>query len=130
MKAINFERTRSRQSVPMAKRIEALISEEKPFFECRNGTRLPVDARDLEKVRALLDEDQLVQLSLPIYVKTAPSLGHGFHRLLGVDSGSTMERLHNEIVFGILEIEPRSYLYGYEVQRLKREIPTIMHVFY
>lgn len=130
MKAINFERTRSQQSVPMAKKMEALISEKNPFFECKNGTRMQVDGRDLEKVLSLITEDQVPRLSLPIYFKTAPSLGHGFHQLLGVDSGSTMEKLHKLIVFGILGTEPRTFLYGYEVQRLKREIPSVMHVFY
>ena len=130
MKAIEFERTRSQQLVPMAKKFEALLSEESPHFECRNGTRLSVDQRDLVKVRALLEEGQRPQLSLPIYIRPTPSLGHGFHQLLGVDSGSTMEKLHTQIVFSILESEPRGYLYGYEVHRLKREIPSVIHVYY
>jgi uncharacterized protein (UPF0216 family) len=130
MKAINFERTRSQQQVPRAKRFGVLIAEEDPIFESRDGTRMKVDQRDLVKISSILDEEQLGQLSLPVFIRTAPSLGHGFHQLIGVDSGTIMEKLHVKIVFDILGIEARNYLYGYEVQRLKREIPSLIFVFY
>jgi uncharacterized protein (UPF0216 family) len=130
MKAINFERSRSQQYVPRAKRFDVLIAEDEPFFESRNGTRMQVDKRDLLRIESLLEEDQLSQLSLPVFIKTAPSLGRGFHQLLSVGSGTLMEELHVKIVFALLDVEPRSYLYSYEVHRLKREIPSLVHVFY
>jgi uncharacterized protein (UPF0216 family) len=130
MKAINFERTRSQQYVPRAKRYDLLIAEDEPFFESRDGTRMQVDKRDLLKIGKLLGEGRLHQLSLPVFIRTAPSLGHGFHQLLGVESGTTMGELHVKIVFGILGVEPRNYLYSYEVHRLKRKIPSLVHVFY
>lgn len=130
MKAIEFERTRSRRSVPLAKRFQELLGEKKPFFTCGDGGKLSVDGRDLDRVAGILGEDELADLSLPIYLRTAPSLGHGFYRLLGVDSASEMERKHNRIIFGLLETKSRPYLYSYETQRLKREVPSIIHFFY
>lgn len=130
IKAMEFERKRSRQSVPLAKRISDLLREENPFFVCRDGTKYPVDRKDLESVTSTLKEEELTDLPLPIYLRTAPSLGRGFYRMLGVESGSEIERNHSKILFELLGTKPRNYLYSYEVQRLKREIPSVIHVFY
>jgi len=127
-KAIEFERQRSRLSIPLAKPILALLAEAKPHFTSKDRTEYPVDRRDLEKVVAILGKDNLQGLSLPIYLNPAPQLGQDFYQLLGVDTGSEMERKQSKMLFGLLEVEPRSYLYGYEVQRLKRAIPSVVHV--
>jgi len=129
-KAIEFERQRSRLSIPLAKPILALLGEAKPHFTSRDGSECLVDRRDLEKVVAILGKDELQGLSLPIYLNPAPQLGQDFYQLLGVDTGSEMERRQSKIVFGLLEVEPRSYLYGYEVQRLKRKMPSVVHILY
>jgi len=127
-KAIEFERRRSRLSMPLAKPILVLLGEPKPHFTSRDGTEFAVDRRDLDKVVALLGKDELQGLSLPIYLAPAQQLGSDFYQLIGVDAGGEMERKQSKIIFGILEIEPRSYLYGYEVQRLKRKLPTLVNV--
>jgi uncharacterized protein (UPF0216 family) len=130
IKGIEYERARSRQSVPRAKKATLLLGEASPHFVCKDGAKYPVDRRDLDKLVAVLDADQVQGLALPIYLRTAPSLGHGFYQLLGVESGTEMERKQSKILFGLLGAEPRNYLYSYEVQRLKRVIPSLIHIFY
>ncbi len=130
MKAIEFERSRSRRSVPMAKRLSDLLREEKPTFGTKDGIALEVSRADLVKVTQLLEEEEIPKVSLPLFLKPAPSIGRGFYRLLGVGTGTEMERLHTKIGFELLGVEPRTYFHSYEVQRMKREIPTVVCVFY
>lgn len=130
MKAIEFERSRSHRSVPMAKRMSDLLREEKPSFRTRDGIALEVSRADMQKVTMLLEDEEIPSATLPLFLRTAPSMGHGFYRLLGVETGTEMERLHAKIAFGLLGVEPRAYFHSYEVQRMKREIPTLIYVFY
>ena len=116
--------------MPMAKRMPDLLREEKPSFGTRDGIALEVSRADLEKVAKLLEDQEIPNASLPLFLKTAPSMGRGFYKLLGVETGTEMERLHAKIAFGLLGVEPRGYFHSYEVQRMKREIPTLIYVFY
>jgi uncharacterized protein (UPF0216 family) len=130
MKAIEFERTRSRMTVPLAKKLTTLLSEERPCLVSRDGMKLLVEREDLDKVTMILGMDRLEGVSMPIYFRPAPSLGHNFYELLGVERGSEMEGSLKAIVFGLVGEDPRDYLYGYEVQRLRRKIPSLVYVFY
>jgi uncharacterized protein (UPF0216 family) len=130
MKAIEFERSRSQRSVPMAKSMSDLLREEEPCFGTREGIELDVSRADIEKAAQLLEAEEITKATLPLFVRAAPSMGRGFYRLLGVETGSEMERLHSKIAFKLLGVEPRTYFHSYEVQRIKREIPTLIYVFY
>ena len=130
MKAMEHERARSMRSVPLAKRLSDLLREEKPSFVSKDGIILEVQRADLLKVVDLIHEEEIARVILPLFLKTTPSMGRGLYRLLGVDTGSEMERLQTKIAFGLLGTEPRSYLHSYEVRRMKRELPSLVYVFY
>ncbi len=129
-KAIEFERTRSRMSIPSAKPLRRLLDEESPHLASKDGTRYAVDRRDLDRVTSLLSDEEQRDVTLPIYLRPSPGLGRGLYQLLGVGTGSEMERMHSKIVFGLLGTAPHAYLYNWEVQRLKREMPSLIQVLY
>lgn len=130
MKAIEFERRRSKKSVPLAKRLSDLMKEEEPHFKCRDGTTMPVSGDELRRADNLMDEREKKDLILPVYLKPNPGLGHGYYQLLGLEKGRETEDPGAKLLFRLLETRPRSYLYTYEVQRARKIIPSLIFVFY
>ncbi len=129
-KLVEFERRRSRKAVPLPEKYVELLDEEEPFFKTRGDEKYPVNPDELDLIRAHLQERDLEKARLPIFLKPAPSLGSHFYQILGVEKGTESEHIHSKIVFGILETKPRSYLHTYEVHRVKRIIPSLIHIFY
>jgi len=130
LRGINLERKRMMLLVPRAKSFTDLLKEENPEFVCRDGTKYVVDKEDLNRLRAMLSDEEAKLLRLPVFIKPAGELGGGFYKIVGSSEDSKTGRVVSKLVFTILGTAPRAYLYGYEVQRLKRTIPSLVFVMY
>ena len=130
LRGINLERKRTMLLIPLAKSFKELLAEESPKLVCRDGTKYVVDKEDLKRLRAIVPEPDVAILHLPIYIRPAPDLGDGFYRIVGASEDSKAARVLTRVVFNLLGIAPRTYLYAYEVQRLKRTIASLVFVMY
>jgi len=130
LRGINLERKRMMLLVPKAKSFTDLVAEENPEFVCRDGTKYVVDREDLKRLRAMVTDEEAKVLRLPLFIKPAGELGGGFYRIVGISEDSKAGRVVNKLVFTILGTARRDYLYSYEVQRLKRTMPSLVFVMY
>jgi len=108
------------------KTLAALLSEEKPAIQGRNGTLHRLMRAELEELAQRIPRELHGQLKLPIYLELTSDYGRGIARVQG--------KLECAIVRAILgkehggggedERDDLLFIYRDDVRRLRRTLPT------
>jgi uncharacterized protein (UPF0216 family) len=104
------------------KTLVALLGEDKPAVQGRDGTTHRIKRDELDELARLIPEEKQGQLRLPIYIELTPDYGRGIATVHG--------KLDCEIVRLMLGKEKESekadeiYIYRDDVRQLRRALPT------
>ena len=104
------------------KTLLALLGEDKPAVQGRDGAAHRIKRDELEELARLIPEAKQGQLRLPIYIELTPDYGRGIATVHG--------KLDCEIVRLMLGKETESerseemHIYRDDVRRLRRALPT------
>jgi uncharacterized protein (UPF0216 family) len=104
------------------KTLFALLGEDKPAVQGRDGATHRIKRDELDELARLIPEEKQRQLRLPIYIELTPDYGRGIATVHG--------KLDCEIVRLMLGKEKESekadeiYIYRDDVRRLRRALPT------
>lgn len=109
--------------------LDALLKEERPIIEARDGTHLWTDRDELLMIASLVPEGLHNKLHLPIILTRRIDLGEGLFSI----SGGELERLLVTKILGSVEDlfstnksdDAPKYLYRREVQALRKKLRTL-----
>ncbi len=124
VKALNVHLPAARKS------LLALLQEDKPAVQGRNGSVHRIKREELEKIAELIPEEAYGKLKLPIYIELTPDYGRGIAKVHGT--------LDCELVKLVLGKEERTtekteeaskkvdeiFIYRDDVRKLRRTLPT------
>jgi uncharacterized protein (UPF0216 family) len=108
------------------KTLAALLTEEKPAIEGRNGSLHRIQRAELEELAQLMPKELHGQLRLPIYIELTSDYGRGIVRvqgklecaivraILGKERGGGGEDERDDVLF----------IYRVDVRLLRRRLPT------
>ena len=104
------------------KTLFALLGENKPAVEGRDGASHRIKRDELENLAKLIQEEKQRQLRLPIYIELTPDYGRGIAMVHGKRDCEIVR-----LILGKGEEDERTdemYIYRDDVRRLRRALPT------
>lgn len=117
MKALNVHLPAERKT------LAALLSEEKPEIQGRNGTSHRLMRAELEELAERIPSELHGQLKLPIYLELTSDYGRGIARVQGKHECEIVRALLGKEL-GADERADVLFIYRDDVRRLRRKLPT------
>jgi Uncharacterized protein conserved in archaea len=111
---------------PKRKSIAALLYEDEPFYEGKDGRKYKVSKDELKKLAACADPWDLDRIKIPVLLMTDTSYGNGYWKVIGKAETRLVSRLINREP----EKEDIIIIFYPQLNDLRRRFPTTTNAMY
>ncbi len=111
---------------PKRKSLAAMLDEDDPCYEGKDGRRYKVSKDELKKLAAKADPWDLDRIKIPILLMTDTGYGEGYWKVIG--------KAETRLISRLIEREPEKedviYIFYPQLNYLRRLLPTATNVMY
>jgi uncharacterized protein len=111
---------------PKRKSLAAMLNEDDPFYEGKDGRRYKVSKDELRRLSSSADPWDLDRIKIPILLMTDTTYGNGYWKVIGRAETRLISRLINREP----EKEDEIIIFYPQLNDLRRQFPTATNAMY